>query len=114
MAGEAAGRQTLTGKLVVTCRCWTHCMTQAWMRLCTERVPHSARKWRLVHNLVEDGVLEAESEEAAVTESEEEATESEEEDLEFMNETESGLETETESSQSETEEEVDWYGLIEA
>ena len=83
------------------------------MRLCTVRVPHQERRWRLVLCLVEDGWLEAESVEAAVTESEEEATESEEEDLEFMNETESGLETEIESSQSETEEELDWYGLIE-
>ena len=65
------------------------------MRLCLERVPHQERRWRLVHSLVEDGVIEAESEgEVAVTDSVEVETESEE-DLEFMNESESWLESET-------------------
>ena len=113
VAGEAAGRQTLTGKLVVACRCWTHCLTQAWMRLCTERVPRLERRWRLVHNLVEDGLLEAESEEVVSgTESEEQLSETEEEDLSFLNESESE-EWETETSQSEWEGEEDWFGLIE-
>ena len=84
------------------------------MRLCVGRVPHQERRWRLVHSLVEDGVLEAESEEeAVVTDIEEAVTESEEGDLSFMNETESWLESETETSESETEEELDWYGLME-
>ena len=84
------------------------------MKVCLVRVPHQGRGWRLVHSLVEDGVLEAESEEGAVvTDIEEAVTESEEGDLSFMNETESWLESETETSESETEEELDWYGLIE-
>ena len=82
------------------------------MRQCAVRVPHGKRKWRLVSSLVEDGLAEAESEETVgVEESEEELSESEE-DLSFLDESESeGLETE--SSQTESEEEGDWYGLIE-
>ena len=84
------------------------------MRQWVERVPHSGRKWRLVSSLVEDGLLEIESEEVVgVLESEGELSETEEEGLSFLDKSESE-EFETESSQSELEEEVDWYGLIEA
>ena len=82
------------------------------MRLCTVRVPHRERRWRLIPCLVEDGLVEAESEETVVAESEEEVSETEEEDLSFFNESKSE-ELETESSQSKPEEEGDWYGLIE-
>ena len=114
MAGVVSRGSALTGKLVAVCRYWTHTLTQVCMRQCTERTPHSRRRWRLVDSLVEDGLLEAESEEAvAVTESEGELSESEEEDLSFLDESEPE-ELRTESSQSESEEEADWYGFIEA
>ena len=84
------------------------------MRLCLERVPHQERKWRLIHSLVEDGVVEAESEEeVTVSDIEEAETESEEEDWDFMNETVSWLDSEAGSSESEIEEELDWEGLVE-
>ena len=86
------------------------------MRLNSERVPHTGRRWRLVDSLVEDSVLEAE--EVIVVDldplslSLEVETESEE-DLEFMDETVSWLDSEGESSESETEEELEWEGLVE-
>ena len=116
VAGVFSGDRALTGKLVAACRYWTHCLTQVWMRLYSERVPQTGRRWRLIDSLVEDSVLEAE--EVIVVDldplslSLEIETESEE-DLDFMNESESWLETETESSQVESEEELDWEGLIE-
>ena len=72
------------------------------MRLCSERVPSEWRKWRLIPSLVEEGVLEAESdEEDTVSDVEDEETESEE-DWDQMNET---------VSWPDTEEELDWEGL---
>ena len=86
------------------------------MRLCSERVPQTGRKWRLIESLVEDNVLVAEevivAEVDPLTLSLEVQTESEE-DLEFMDETVSWLESEEESLESESEEEPMWEGLIE-
>ena len=119
-AGVGAGRLDTVGKMEMIWMQYTHCLTQVLMRLCSERVPQAGRKWRLVHCLVEDGVLVAEQE-VLVTEvdplslSLEVETESgeEEEIEELMNETCSWVYSEEESSESEQEEELDWEGFIE-
>ena len=99
---------------------YTHCLTQVLMRLCSGRVPQAGRNWRLVHCLIEDGVIVAEQEVVVaevdpLTLSLEVETESgeEEEIEELMNETVSWLDSEEESSESDQEEELDWEGLIE-
>ena len=76
------------------------------MRLWSERVPSELRKWRLIPKLVEEGVIEAESEEEdtvtdTVSDSEDGQTDSEE-DWDDLNET---------VSWPDTEDELDWEGL---
>ena len=82
------------------------------MRQCAVRVPHSKRKWRLVSSLREDGVLaDSDSESEEIVGVEESDLSESEEDLSFL-ETDEEFEV-SEAESSETEEEGDWYGLIE-
>ena len=80
------------------------------MRQCAVRVPHAKRKWRLVSQLREDGLLSDSESEESVGAEESELSESEE-DLSFLETDEETEVSETESS--ETEEDGDWYGLVE-
>ena len=100
------------------------------MRLWSDRVPSDLRKWRLIPKLVEEGVIEAESEEedtVSDTDSEDEEIDSEEGAIEADSEEEdtvSDTDLEDEEIDSEdwdklnetvswpdTEDELDWEGL---
>ena len=82
------------------------------MRQCAVKVPHNKRKWRLVSQLREDGLL-AESDSEESVETEESGEPESEEDLSFL-ETDSESEvSEEETEDTESEEGIDWYGLVE-